>query len=98
MATRLKQRQRQQQPVSRDHERVGAHRAHLVEFRGAFQAARLKDPNAVFHGEAFDRARYRAQPPASGSVGLRQNQDDLVANGHEARQCSLSELGRAGED
>jgi hypothetical protein len=32
------------------------------------------------------------------TVGLRKNEGDVVACGHEARQSPLSELGRTGED
>jgi hypothetical protein len=38
------------------------------------------------------------QAPAGGTVGLRENQHDLVAGGHQGRQRPFSELGRAGED
>jgi len=38
------------------------------------------------------------QAAAGRTVGLRQNQGDLVTCGDEARQSPLSELGRAGKD
>jgi len=38
------------------------------------------------------------QAPAGRTVGLRENQDDVVAGGQQGRQRPFSELGRAGED
>lgn len=98
VASRVKKRRRKQQAVRRHHKRIRPHGANLFELRRAFQAAGLEDGDRPRSCEALHCTFQGPQTPTGGTVGLRENQRYLVACVHEARQHSLSELGRAGED
>jgi hypothetical protein len=98
VTTGLEQRLRQEQAVSRNHQRIRARRTHLLYFRRVLQAQRLQNREVMRGRVALYCALRGVQAPAGGTVGLRENQGDLVAGGHQGRQRPFSELGGAGED
>ena len=97
-ASRVEELARQKKAVGGHDERIGAKRPHALELRRVLQARRLRHGQSVIQREAFDRIQGRAQAAPGRTVGLGQDQGNLVAGGDDARQSSLSELGRAGED
>jgi hypothetical protein len=71
-------------------------RAHAL--RLVLQALRLKHRQPAPGREPLYGACHGAQAAARGPIGLGENEGDLVAGVDDARESSLSELGRTGED
>jgi hypothetical protein len=64
----------------------------------ALQVLGLKNSEAPRSREALHWAGNEAQAATGGTVGLCQDQGDLVARCRDARQGALGELRRASED
>jgi hypothetical protein len=65
---------------------------------GCPQVLRLVNLDAVLDGERLDRAWRGMEPATGGTVGLRQNQSDLVPGFDQPGEGAFSEGRRTGKD
>ena len=62
------------------------------------QTLRLDQRQTARQGKLFHCIGQRSQAAPGGSIGLRQNERDVVAGAGETRECNRGELGCAGEN
>ena len=94
----VEQRRREDQSIRRDDDGIGAQRPYVLDRLPGLQRSGLQHGDAACRGQALDWTWLRRQTAARRPVGLRQDRQDVVACGREARQRPFCELGGAGED
>jgi hypothetical protein len=62
------------------------------------QTLRLDQRQTSRQGKLLHRIGQWSQAAPGGSIGLRQNERDVVAGAGETRECNRGELGCAGEN
>ena len=93
----IEQRGRQQQAVSRYHEDIGTRSSHALDAIGR-DFLGLVYIDAPRTRIALDGTRIGPQTAAGRTIGLGQNERELVAGFNQARQRRRCEFWRAGED
>jgi hypothetical protein len=89
---------RQQQSVGGHYESIGASIAQPLDYCVVAQAQRLKDLQPMLERPNLYGTCHRALSPASGSVGLGENQYDVMAGCPQPRQGAGGEGRCPGED
>jgi hypothetical protein len=89
---------REDQAVGRDYHGVSMRAIDAGHYLGGLERGRLEDGKSMLLCESLDGARRVVLTSSRRSVGLGEDQSDLVARAMQCNKRALCELGRPGED